>query len=69
MNLAIISFHIWKILIEIYFLFNVLWKWKINWFILREVKIFYLKYTNEFNYIFGIELEGLSKIYKLVEKE
>lgn len=69
MNLAIISFHIWKILIEIYFLFNVLWKWKINWFILREVKIFYLKYTNEFNYIFGIELEGLSEIYKLVEKE
>lgn len=44
-------------------------KWKINWFILREVKIFYLKYTNEFNYIFGIELEGLSKTYKLVEKE
>lgn len=29
---------------------------------IREIKMFYLKYTNEFNYIFGIELEGLSKI-------
>lgn len=36
---------------------------------IREVKMFYLKYRNEFNYIFGIELEGLSKIYELVEKK
>lgn len=36
----------------------------------REVKnVLFKLYLNEFNYIFGIELEGLSKIYELVEKE
>lgn len=36
----------------------------------REVKnVLFKLHLNEFNYIFGIELEGLSKIYELVEKE
>lgn len=62
MNLAIISFHIWKILIGI----NV----KDKLIFTGEVKnVLFKLHLNEFNYIFGIELEGLSKIYELVEKE
>lgn len=32
-------------------------------------EVLFKLHLNEFNYIFGIELEGLSKIYELVEKE